>query len=430
VPIEIVRVSHAEANRILQIEEGHFVDHKDRRIAPGLLTKHISAFANADGGELYVGIREKATNPSRYEWSGFHNAEEANSHLQVFEDVFPLGTDFRYRFLEAETLPGLVLHIEIAKTREIKRTRDGSVYIRRGAQSLPVATPEGLSRLERAKGLSSFETEPVAVATELITNSEAVISFMLNVVPSAEPAAWLKKQQLIVSEMPTVAGVVLFADEPQAALPKRTSVKIYRYKTRGNGSRETLAFDPLTIEGDLYNLIARSVDKTIEIVQSIPRLGDEGFESIVYPRETIHEIVTNALLHRDYSHTNDVHIRIFDNRIEVESPGRLPAHITVANILSERFARNAAMVRMINKFPNPPNKDVGEGLRTAFEAMRDLRLKPPEILENNNSVVVNIRHEPLASPEELIMAYLRDNGTINNSKARDLWIVSRGVVYE
>ena len=75
---------------------------------------------------------------------------------------------------------------------------------------------------------------------------------------------------------------------------------------------------------------------------------------------------------------------------------------------------------MINKFPNPPNKDVGEGLRTAFEAMRNLRLKPPEIIENENSVVVNIKHEPLASPEELIMSHLREYDKINNSTAREL----------
>jgi ATP-dependent DNA helicase RecG len=57
-------------------------------------------------------------------------------------------------------------------------------------------------------------------------------------------------------------------------------------------------------------------------------------------------------------------------------------------------------VRIINKFPDPPNKDVGEGLNTAFQAMRKMRLKDPIIDERDNSVLVNIRHERLASPEE------------------------------
>jgi ATP-dependent DNA helicase RecG len=57
---------------------------------------------------------------------------------------------------------------------------------------------------------------------------------------------------------------------------------------------------------------------------------------IVYPAEALHEVITNAVLHRDYSVADDVHIRVFENRVEVESPGRLPAHITPQNILAER----------------------------------------------------------------------------------------------
>lgn len=124
------------------------------------------------------------------------------------------------------------------------------------------------------------------------------------------------------------------------------------------------------------------------------------------------------MIHRDYSIADDVHIRIFDNRIEIQSPGRLPAHITVRNILEERFARNGAVVRILNKFPDPPNKDVGEGLNTAFAAMHNLGLKEPVIVEKDNSVLVTIRHESLASPEESIMEYLETHETIKNKEAR------------
>lgn len=111
-------------------------------------------------------------------------------------------------------------------------------------------------------------------------------------------------------------------------------------------------------------------------------------------------------------------MRIYDNRIEVESPGKLPAHITPRNILDERFARNPKIVRLVNKFPDPPNKDVGEGLNTAFLAMKQLRLRDPEITEREHSVLVFIRHEQLASPQQQIIEYLKAHGTINNSAAR------------
>ncbi|MCQ4871804.1 ATP-dependent DNA helicase RecG, partial [Blautia producta] len=76
-----------------------------------------------------------------------------------------------------------------------------------------------------------------------------------------------------------------------------------------------------------------------------------------------------------YSIATDIQIRIFDNRVEVESPGRLPGYVTVDNILTAQSSRNPKIVRLINKFPEAPNKDVGEGLNTAFEAMAKLRLK-------------------------------------------------------
>jgi ATP-dependent DNA helicase RecG len=104
------------------------------------------------------------------------------------------------------------------------------------------------------------------------------------VIPTAEPEAWLTKQQLVVGEKPTVAGCLLFAEEPQALLPKRSAVKLFRYKTTADvGERDTLAFDPLTIEGDTYTLIYRTVEQTKKVVEDVKRLGHSGLETVSYP---------------------------------------------------------------------------------------------------------------------------------------------------
>ena len=415
-------ISASQRDLIINAEESHFLDLKAIDIKPAKLTKTISAFANASGGELYIGIDENTVGDRKIRaWRGFPNQETANAHLQVFEQLFPLGQYYSYSFLSAEGCSGLVLHVNINKTREITRASDRVPYIRRSAQGLPVDTEEGLTRLKLDKGIESFEKSTLDVPLSLITNSTHIIQFLLNVVPSAEPAQWLEKQLLIRDGKPTVAGVLLFAEEPQAILPKRCAVKIYRYRSStGEGARETLAFDPLTIEGCLYNQIYESVKKAVELTEGIQKLGPKGLVGIKYPFETLHEIVTNAVLHRDYSIASDIHLRIFDNRIEVESPGRLPGHITRNNILTEQFARNGAIVRMINKFPNPPNKDVGEGLNTAFLAMNRLRLKAPIIDETATSVVVHIRHEALASPEESILEYLQNHEEIVNRIGRQI----------
>ena len=399
-------VTDEQIDLLLRTEESHFVDLKATEISPASATKSASAFANTSGGELFIGIDERIGDTGKERaWRGFGDQEAANGLIQSLEAMSPLGNHYSVEFLRNTKRPGIVAHITVFKSREILAASNGKIYVRRGAQKLPVEGVEALQRLKYDKGLVSFEDEHVNVDAQDIWNSETCINFMLDVIPSSDPEVWLEKQRVIVNGRVTVAGALLFADEPQAILPKRSAVKIFRYNTKAEGERDTLAFDPLTIEGSLYDVIYAAVEKSKEIVESIKKLGATGMESVSYPQEALHEIITNAVLHRDYSIAADTQVRIFDNRIEIESPGRFPGHITPANVLSEQFARNPKIVRLINKFPDPPNKDVGEGLNAAFEAMEKLRLKKPSIEERENSVLVVLRHESLGSPETLVMDY-------------------------
>jgi ATP-dependent DNA helicase RecG len=420
-PIAVNEITDKQLQDVLNYTEGHFLDVKSKDIKPAKLTRTISAFANADGGEVYIGLLENVTLPFPHKWQGFSDPEEANGHIQAFENLFPLGEDYLYTFLSHTEQTGVILQVIVRKTKAPVKASDGILYVRRGAQNLPVDTPEKIALLKRNKGITSFENEPVAGSLETVCNSSTVIRFILDVVPTSEPEPWLRKQELIKDNKPTVAGVLLFSDLPQAILPKRTGIKVYRYKTgQEQGTRETLVGNPVTVEGCAYDVIKEAVKITRDIISGIQILGTKGLEPVAYPTETLHEVITNAILHRDYAIADDVHVRIFDNRVEVESPGRLPAHITPQNILRERFSRNGNIVRVINKFPDPPNKDVGEGLNTAFEAMRSLRLKDPVIAELENSVLVQIKHERLASAEEIVLEFLENNPMITNREARAL----------
>ncbi|MEJ1496368.1 MAG: ATP-binding protein [Candidatus Sedimenticola sp. (ex Thyasira tokunagai)] len=418
--IDTLKLTEAEASKLLALQEGHFCDLKAIDIAPGKLSRSIAAFSNAEGGELFIGIDEDKKSGTR-KWRGFAQPEDANGHIQAFEGLFPLSADFLYDFLATEGHPGLILKIQTLKTRDIKSASNDRVYVRRGAQNIPVDTDERLDILRRDKGLSSFETETVNCDPIIVTNSEQIISFMLEVVPTAEPEQWLRKQMILTGDKPTVAGVVLFADEPQAALPKRCGIKVYRYKTSdGEGTRESLDSDPISIEGSAYEQIKNAVTTTQSIIECVRIRTPQGLQAVRYPDTAVHEVITNAVLHRDYSIADDIHIKIFDNRVEILSPGTLPGHVTEVNILDERFARNCAIVRLINKFPDPPNKDVGEGLNTAFQAMREMKLKDPVITQSGGYVIVQLRHESLASPEEAILEYLATHDDIANRNAREI----------
>ena len=410
-------LSEKELLQLFSIEENHFNDFKAKGISGGKFSKIISAFANASGGDVYIGIREENDTKIKH-WEGFNCIEDANPFFQVIESIPTVENYYDAEFLQHPSLMTYVLKVTIFKTQSIIETTDKKIFVRKGAQSLPVDSMEKRRRLELDKGISSFEDEPVR-ESELddAAQSEIYKVFSQGVIPDVEPVKWLKKQRLVSGEKLTVAGELLFADEPQICLPKRSSIKIFRYKTSGDADRDTLAEQPITIEGCAYKQIYDAVAKTKEIIESIKKLG-KGFEVIEYPEETLHEIITNAVLHRDYSIATDIQIRVFDNRVEIESPGKLPGHVTLTNILDTQSARNPKIVRLINKFPDAPNKDVGEGLNTAFEAMTKLRLKVPRIEEKDNAVLVTIKHERLASPEELIIEYLLHHDTVKNSIGR------------
>lgn len=203
-------------------------------------------------------------------------------------------------------------------------------------------------------------------------------------------------------------------------LPRKSAVKIIRYETKEDEPERDYLKETIPVEGPSFHLITQTVKIISEIMSGIKVWTPQGLRAMQYPSEAIWEIITNSIIHRDYSISDDVQIVIYDNRIEVISPGKLPGYVTLNNILHSRYARNHKLVRTLSKYKNAPNKDIGEGLNTAFEKMKEWKLKSPIIEELERSVKVTIPHAPLARPTSLILEFLGNNSTINNRQARDL----------
>jgi ATP-dependent DNA helicase RecG len=124
-------------------------------------------------------------------------------------------------------------------------------------------------------------------------------------------------------------------------------------------------------------------------------MGSLGFEVVQrYPVRVIREALTNAVVHRDYHVPRDIQVRIFDDRVEVESPGLLPGPVTASNITRTQFARNPILVNNLREFPTPPNLDIGEGVQMMFDTMSAAGLYPPSYLTrpvvDRDAVVVSL----------------------------------------
>lgn len=404
-------------------DESHFYDRKASMIDGKKVQKIAVAFANADGGEFVIGISDDKDEPlPENRWHGVEKIEDLNSYLQALFEVSP-NLDLRYEILKCEMKSGLCLRVQIEKSSEVHKTADGTVYQRYGAQSLPIKDPQKITELAFAKGASSFEDQLLKdLSAEQIVDSVELLSFLNDYSPITESLEFCINQNLLDFRTwePRIASALLFHPCPSAVIPRKCAIKITRYETREEDPERDHLADQKTIEGPSYRLIHESVAAIKNAMSSINIWTADGLKHVEYPHEAIWEILVNAIIHRDYSISDDVQVLIYDDRIEVLSPGRLPGYVTVENILEARFSRNPKLVRTLNRYKDAPNKDLGEGLNTAFQKMKEWGLKSPEVLEERGYVRVTLPHTPLAKPTELILNFLTKHESITNRQARDI----------
>lgn len=418
-----VLISENEALNLCQKVEDHFFEKKGKDALPKNIEKIAVAFANSDGGNIIIGIKngsgEKVTTES---WHGTDSPENYNSLLQALYNLAP-ALNMSASFLSCKGLPGYVLSIQIEKGTQLHATSDGKVYVRRGAQSLPLQG-EKIVAFSYTRGIMSYENAvaPDAILENIVDGS-IIKDFCDNLPLKIDPLSFLVNEQLIDPKTwnPRVATILLFTENPSPILAStRCGIRISRYTTKEEEAERDHLLSTDSIEGTLYNQITDATKKVRDLLSGTKIWTTAGREQVQYPPESLWEVIANAVIHRDYSASDDIQIHVYDNRVVVASPGKLPGIISVDNILTERFSRNPKIVRTLARHENPPNKDLGEGLNTAFQKMKDWKLKSPVIEEKGNYVYVTLAHTSLARPEEIVLEYLTNHSSIKNKIAREL----------
>lgn len=421
--MKTIEISDDELAKIFERDESHFFDVKQFDISGKSLQKIAVAFSNADGGELIIGVKDKSATASPFDrWEAVDDIEKMNRHLQALFEVSP-ALDIRNEFIRRPKSHGYALRVMVEKGSQLSKTSDGTVYLRQGAQSLPVRDPEKIQQLGFAKGVSTFEDYSLSdVAAELIVDSDEIAGFLLDYSPKTDPLEFCINQNLLDFRTwhPRIVSALLFHSNPPAVVPRKCAIKITRYQTKEDDPERDHLAEQVTIEGPAYRLIHGTIDTITEIMSSIEVWSTEGLKKLQYPPEAIWETVVNAVIHRDYSISDDIQVLIYDNRIEILSPGRLPGYVSVENILQARFSRNPKLVRTLNRYRDPPNKDLGEGLNTTFQKMKEFGLRDPIITEEGNYVKVLLPHLPLAAPTAAIMEFLCSHEQITNRQVRDI----------
>lgn len=424
--MEMRTITVEEALDLIARGESHFWDVKSSMSSGKVIQKIGCALANADGGEFLVGVEDAKTGSGLERWKGFASVEEGNHVMQsLSSDVSP-SVPYAAEWLQVggNTSAGFACLLSIRKSPMVHEAADGTVYVRRNASTVKVDAAERVN-LALSKGAETYENQELAAYTadELAEESE-LASLLSNLSPKTAAEDFVRKQRLANKDTgkARLSGAILFAESPSAVATKRCAVKVARYETKvEKPERKHLGAVPVTIEAPAYPLIEQTIVEVQRLIEAVSVLKPNGeLEPLSYPPEALKEVIVNAVIHRDYNISDDIVIRVFDNRVEVKSPGRLPGHMTLDNLLTDRFSRNPTINRLINKYPEPPNKDIGEGLKTTMRSMAEAQLKPPRFSQEDNYFVVTIEHTPLARPQEIVLQYLAVHDEITNSISREL----------
>jgi len=404
----------------------------------GKALETVCAFANADGGLLVLGLADLKEFKGLARLFGVEENAEAVDELERklrTEFLPPLGG------LQLLRLPtglhsgpaagqsGHLLVVQVPRSAQVHSMVAGGTFTRleRGNRDL---TAEEITDLSYRRGTRSAAAEPVPVALERL-ETQAWQRFLQRRGPlSGNHAQQLLNIGLAVEVdgrvMPLRAAVLLFADEPGSLLAAhgtRADLRVFVYdgKVPVPGDTPNLRREPKTIRGPLIEQIDRAVTFVMEqLAEGVTRAGSGFRTRHVYPERVVQEAIVNAVVHRDYRLNRDIVVRIFDDHLEVESPGLLPKGITPATIRQAGSkARNDLIAATLRDFPQPPNLDAGEGVKMMFAEMNRAKLYPPQYRENVDAAVESLtvlllNHERPTAWDE-VSDWLDRNGAIANA---------------
>lgn len=385
--------------KLQTMTESQFFDRKSARLTAKDFSHQLSAFANASGGLVVIGIEDdgKITGVTEDKENAFRQA--AFDNLQVPPEykieVIPCVMN------SGETGNIMLFHIA-PSANEIIKLKNGDAYLRVGDSSRKL-NAEMLAALEYSKGIRSYESRIVDDATIDDLDKELIEQYTKLLGTTASSSLDLLKGRGLIKGKDgqykiTVAAILLFGKAPTQFLPG-ARVRFLRYEgiTAEVGTRFNLVKD-ITIECPLHQLLTEGRRLLESQMREFQQLGRDGvFKKIPeYPTFAWLEGLVNAVAHRDYSLQGDyIRITMFDDRIEFSSPGRLPSIVTVDNIQTTRFSRNPMIARVLSDFGWV--RELNEGVKRIYTDMASFFLDPPTFSEPNGNTVLLVLRNNIAA---------------------------------
>ena len=332
-----------------EFKQVEFAGDRPRRPTRGDWADEIAAFANAAGGVVLAGV---ADDGNVIGLSRTHIASLDSLLVEVSTDT--IKPPVRIRTHHRELSDGkLVLLAEVPESDSVHES-PGGCYVRVGASKRLMVGDERLRLAQRRSQARFlwFDKQPVP-ETGFRTLIEALWKPLLSAEGAAEPEAALGKLALLEDDeagilRATVAGVLLCTPNPERWLPN-ACITATRY--RGN-DRASGQIDAQEITGPLNEQIAGAVAFAVRNMQVAAWKEPARSDLPQYSEMALFEALVNAVAHRDYSMRGSrIRLSMFDDRVEIQSPGALPNNLTVESMASRQSTRNEALTSVLARMP-------------------------------------------------------------------------------
>ncbi|MDQ1350444.1 MAG: ATP-dependent helicase RecG [Acidobacteriota bacterium] len=330
------------------------------------LAAEMVAFSNSQGGMLIIGVTDNGqiAGLSMPDLNKLNNLISNAASQSVRPPINP--------FTENVQLPdGLVVVVNIpAGVSKPYMDNNGAIWVKSGADKRKVTAREEMQRIFQAAGLVHADEIPVNGMTATDVDKDYFKRFFhkqygesLDDLDIPLPKL-LENMDLMKDGTLNIAGALFFANNQEYRLPV-FCVKGAAYP--GASTQISKYRDSDDIHGKLEDVFNRSVSfitrnlRRVQGEKSVNSIGD-----LEIPKISLEELVANALVHRDYFISAPIRIFIFDNQVEIISPGHLPNNLTIENIKNGiSMIRNPIIASLAAKIL--PYRGLGNGIRRAIK---------------------------------------------------------------
>jgi ATP-dependent DNA helicase RecG len=388
----------------------------------------IAAFSNGKGGILFIGIDDDG------EIIGYEIDDKEYQRI-TSKIVDNLGI---HPSVEPVTMQGVpILKITVKPAQRLVR-HNRRYYARVGSTNREMTEDEMASRLLQTAG-QSWDSQLTqlgidAVDNALIDRFRKLAQNRLPYISSSETKYILENLSLLQEGRLTNAAAIFFTSIPQKLFPQ-AEIQIARFQ----GETGTIIIDSAILSGSIWEQIDETLSRLRQMlkvrfeidVEEANLQGLQRQEVWDYPLDALREAILNAIAHRDYAASGKIQIRIYDDRLMIWNPGRLPGSLHIDQLYKEghpSIPRNPLLARIL--YDAGLIETWGTGTLRIIELFSKRGLPRPRFVEDGNGFIVELFQDPytldvlqnkgLSERQIEAVVYTKKNGKITNKDYRQL----------